>query len=281
MRAFSLLCLVLAQAFAQTAGTEFEVASVKTPARPGGRGTGVLRGGPGSSDPGQITILNMPLRTLIVRAYGLKDYQLTGPGWMEDERWDVIAKVPAGATQADAFLMLQHLLAERFQLTVHREHRDLPGYALTVSKGGSKFRESVPVRADAPADGPSARPFDKDGYPLLTPGTAGTKIDSALYGGDHALTAALQTMNDLATTISRELGKPVIDATGLTGRYDYKMHWITEYVPPPGSARAAFTPEGPDLPAAIQQQLGLKLESRKVPTEILIVDHVEKTPLEK
>jgi len=124
------------------------------------------------------------------------------------------------------------------------------------------------------------RGTDKNGFPILAPGASGTKIDSAMYGGAHTQTSARETMSNFARELARELGKPVTDGTGLTAKYDFKLHWIGEATAPPGESRPTAVPDGPDLPAAIQQQLGLKLEPTKVPTEILVVEHVEKPMVE-
>ena len=158
-------------AFAQTAENSptFEVASVK-PAAPitGNTIRVMMRGGPGSPDPGQITYTNVTVKNVLMNAYGVKGFQISGPGWLDSERYDIVAKVPRGATKAEFMVMLQNLLAERFKLTLHREKKDLPMYALVVGKNGPKLKESVddpaPKEGDAPkaggpgGDGPGPRP---------------------------------------------------------------------------------------------------------------------------
>jgi uncharacterized protein (TIGR03435 family) len=279
MKQLSLLLLALAAISAQTPTPVYEVVSIKPPARPGGRGAGVMQGGPGTTDPGQFAIRNMAIRTIILRAYAIQEFQLTGPAWMESERYDIVAKVPAGTNKADSLPLLRSLLAERFHLVLRREQKELPGYNLVVAKGGPKFMESAPTAENGD---PMERGLgsDKNGYPILAPGASGTKIDSAMYGGAHTQTSARETMSNFALELARELGKPVTDGTGLTAQYDFKLHWVGELTAPPGEPRPTAAIDGPDLPAAIQQQLGLKLEPRRVPTEILVVEHVEKAMVE-
>src|ERR1039457_1427543 len=153
-------------AFGQTAenSPSFEVASVK-PAAPivGNRIQVMMRGGPGSPDPGQITYSNVTVKNVVMNAYGVKGFQISGPGWLDSERYDIVAKLPRGATKAEFMAMLQNLLAERFKLTPHRKKKALPMYAVVVEKKGRKRKEAVdeptqkegaPPRGGGPADGP-------------------------------------------------------------------------------------------------------------------------------
>src|SRR5215471_18730975 len=140
---------------AQTpASPTFEVASIK-PAAPQEMGRMMIgtRGGPGTPDPTHATFTNVSLTMLINMAYGVRDYQVTAPGWMDSARFDVLAKVPEGATKEDFKLMLQNLLAERFKLVVHKDTKEAPVYALLTGKNGSKLKESP---NNAPAEDPAA-----------------------------------------------------------------------------------------------------------------------------
>src|SRR5260370_19868003 len=122
----------------------FEAASIKPAAPLSGMGMRVMmRGGPGSPDPGQITYSNVSLKNVVMTAYGVKGYQISGPKWLDSERFDIVAKIAMGATKEQFEMMLQNLLAERFKLAVQRETKDLPIYALVVGKGGPKLKESV------------------------------------------------------------------------------------------------------------------------------------------
>src|SRR5947207_312669 len=131
----SLAVLSCGAAFGQ-ASPSFEVASVKpaeAPSTPGMLRVG-MRGGPGTPDPGQITYSNVSLKNVIMNAYNVKGYQITGPKWLDSERFDIVAKVPKGATKEEFRLMLQNLLAERFKLSLHHESKELPIYGLVVGK---------------------------------------------------------------------------------------------------------------------------------------------------
>jgi len=125
---------------------EFEVASVK-PAAPGVR-KGSMRGGPGSGDPGQFTIVSYPLQRLILFAHSLRDDQLKAPEWMQSEMYDIVAKVPPGATAGQARIMLADLLRARFQMTFHHETVDRTVYDLSVAPGGPKMKVSVSIRPE-------------------------------------------------------------------------------------------------------------------------------------
>jgi uncharacterized protein (TIGR03435 family) len=298
-------------AWAQTAENSpaFEVASVK-PAAPivGNRIMVGMRGGPGTPDPGQITYNNVTVKGVLTTAYGVKGFQISGPGWLDSERYDIVAKLPRGSTKEQLMVMLQNLLAERFKLTLHREKKDLPMYALVVGKNGPKLKESVEDAApkgggtaDDPAGAMGPPTVDRDGFPVLPPAAAGrTAVSLALMNGNVRMTASKQPMSGLAEDLSRQLDLPVVDMTGLTGKYDFTLYFSPEGLagmrlpgglppnaPPPGEggpgtpmAGAPDAQSSPNLFTALQEQLGLKLEQRKGPVELLVIDHLEKAPIE-
>jgi uncharacterized protein (TIGR03435 family) len=297
-------------AWAQTAENSpaFEVASVK-PAAPitGNRIQVMLRGGPGSSDPGQITYTNVTVKNVLTQAYGVKGFQISGPGWLDSGRYDIVAKLPRGATKAEFMAMLQNLLAERFKLTLHREKKDLQMYALVVGKNGPKLKELAQEAAPkegGPVDGPAATmgklTMGRDGFPVLPAAMAGRGgMAMTMMNGNARMTANGQTMAGLAEMLSGQLDLPVVDMTGLTGKYDYTLYFAPEGLagmrlpgglpppPPPGEAGggmpAASAPDAqsnPNLFTALQEQLGLKLEQRKGPVELLVIDHLERAPIE-
>lgn len=304
-------------ALAQGAGTlpSFEVASVK-PAAPmtGGFIRVMMRGGPGTPDPGQITYSNVTIKNVMMNAYNVKGYQISGPEWFESERYDITAKVPPGTTKEQFQLMLQSLLAERFKLTVHRQSKELPIYALVVAKGGPKMKESVVDPNAATAGGPNAGAAEggrgsplanaavratvgKDGFPQLPPGGRGALMIMGM-NGRMRMAANGQSMGQLAEMLSNQLSRPVLDETGLQANYDYTLEFAPDEasmgmmkgmpmpMPPPGEgagpgpAAAPDGSSGPTIFSALQEQLGLRLEARKGPVDMLVIDTLEKVPTE-
>jgi uncharacterized protein (TIGR03435 family) len=263
---------------------KFEVASIK-PGKPGDMRM-FIRFQPG----GRLSVGNMPIKALMGLAYNVQPFQISGePKWFDSERYDIEAK-PDSTTAAaldklpredrndEIRWMLQSLLTDRFQLSLHRESKDLPIYALIVAKGGPKLQKSTFV----PPDKPDALPPPKPGGPPPKGGL--------FMHGPGQLTSTGSDLSMLVNVLSRAVNRIVIDKTGLTGRYDYTLKWTPDQPAPqafgagqgPGrepmgaNAPPPPDPNGPSLFTALQEQLGLKLESQKGPVEILIIDHVEK-----
>ena len=258
-------------AFGQAASKiEFEVATVKPAAPLTGRT--VPRGGPGSSDPVHVHYTYVSVKNLLVLAYGLPQHQITGPAWIDSERYDIAANVPPGAGTEQVNVMLQNLLADRFQLVVHREMRDLSLYELTVLRNGPKIQ---PYQEDPnePAREPG-QPVFRNGLPLPRPG--GIAFALSADGAERQEIARKHSMAQLAVTLANDLGRPVVDKTGLKGEYDYTLRYRPMAAPPsPGG-----TSDAPDLLVAVQEQLGLKLESKKASVEMLVVDSGQRKPTE-
>ncbi len=259
----------------------FEAASVK-PSPPVEPGAGIrvgMRGGPGTNDPGRIAVENFDLRNLISVAYGLNSYQLSAPNLPDAGRFNISATIPEGTTKEQFRLMFQNLLAERFKLAVHHEMKEIQVFELVVAKGGPKMTPSPkdPVRADtAPSpSGPQRPTIGSDGYPVLGQGGNAT----AMMNGRARMRLLNESMDKLAGMLSNQFGRPVENKTGIEGEYDVNLYWNTE-----GSGtRDAATTEldaGPTLMQAIQDQLGLKVQQTKGQVEMLVVDHIEKTPTE-
>ena len=214
-----LLCASIALGQQPNPKLTFEVASIK-PAGPQSmvRLQGSVDGGPGTPAPGRIRFTDMPLRVLIMRAYEVQSFQVSGPSWMDSQRFDVIAKVPDGASKEDAQIMLQNLLADRFKLKLHKESKEAPIYELVVAKGGIKIKEATQTAA-APAEGaggplPALPPRGKDGF-LRTPhGQLGIQ---ATANGRMRMQGNAVTMARLTDILEMALGRPVVDKTGLTG----------------------------------------------------------------
>jgi len=261
------------------------------------------RGGPGSSDPGRIHYPANTLKSLLTIAYDVKDFQISGPGFLDTERFDIQATMPPETTKEQFRIMLQNLLAERFKLTLHRETKELPMYSLVVGKNGPKMKESAEISAEEEAKDPTPPPLPNgplkigpDGFPNLplpSGGRGGLFIMMSPAGA--RLMAQRQTMQQLTERLSTTLSKPVTDATELKAKYDFTLTFSMEGLnngmmllgPGPGGGDGGRGPrEMPDVEppqnifAAIQSQLGLKLEAKKGNVDLLVIDHAEKTPTE-
>jgi uncharacterized protein (TIGR03435 family) len=294
-------CLAASQSAdkkAEGGKTEFEVASVKVASPPeNGRTRMGFRGGPGTGDPTRLTIENYSIFQLIMRAYDLSPFQMSGVDRGGSERFNVTAKVPAGATKEQFLLMLQNLLVDRFQLKLHHETKELPIYELVVGKGGPKFKEHEGDPPKEDLDLPAAGrgiPRDKNGN-LAPPPNSWIMLLPQGGGAQGRFNAVNEPMGDFAKDLSRQFGRLVVDSTGLKGRYDFLLTYspdvpgmggggeaISKQGGSPGSAAPASAPDpdyGPNLIGAIQQ-LGLQLESKKGPVDMLVVDHCEKVPTE-
>ncbi len=239
----------------------FDVASVKASKSPGGR-VAMTR------DPGRITYTNITLRRVLLAAYDVKNYQLVGPDWLETLRFDITAGIPEGATEEQFKAMLRDLLATRFKMTIHRESKELPIYALLVARNGAKIKPQDGTSTDAEQIAGMQRDEGKDGFPVLSLPTAGLVIETR--NGRARVTAKDVPIEKLADLLSGQVGRPVFDRTGLAGNYSFVLY---------------FTPESgegaePFVFTALQQQLGLRLEARKGPVELLVIDHAEKVPTE-
>jgi uncharacterized protein (TIGR03435 family) len=266
-------------ALGQAPDARFEVASVKPAATPGAK---IFRmsGGPGTDDPGRLTYVNVLLKTLLLKAYGVKSYQISGPGWIESEEYEIRANVPPGATTDQLSGMLRNLLSERFNLTLHHETKDMAVYKLVVGKNGPKLKASnFSIRPQANEPGSPPFPFampDKDGFLQIPPGTS--LMLCTTRDGMTRCTGRMQSLSQMITHLENELTRPIVDKTGLTGKFDFNLEYSTEGLRPRG--RGADTPggDGPGLMDAVQEQLGLKLESKKDPIDILVLDHIDKVP---
>ncbi|MEO8368986.1 MAG: TIGR03435 family protein [Candidatus Solibacter sp.] len=302
-------CVLSAQAPDPT--VTFEVASVKVstppPAANGGMRMAMrigCTGGPGSSSPGQYTCSNANVGVLIREAYNLKNYQLPNFNVSDGNRYDIAAKIPAGSSKEQVRTMLQNLLAERFKLTYHLEKKEMQVYDLVLGKNGVKMKVSPPeeppptAAAGGPAspppplDGPrQSPPMGPDGFPVMAARRNSSSISMMGNGGTRVSTNDA-TMQAITMFLSNQLGRPVTDNTGLTGKYDYVLTFSREGMEGMGGPSITLTgvvggvagapppSDAPTIFAAVQEQLGLKLEQKKGSVDIFIVDHVEKNPVE-
>jgi uncharacterized protein (TIGR03435 family) len=242
----ALLALLLA-ILAQSQTPTFEVASLKPVVVTGDLYTANL----GTARHGEVTLTNGTLSDCLRYAYSItNDSQISGPEWIRSKeiRFDILAKARPDTPIDELLLMLQNLLAERFKMVIHREQRDLSYVALTVGKNGPKL--------------PAATPDSNSPRRPQIPGR---------------IVANQMTTNKLATLLSRFMRQTVIDQTGLKGDYDINLTWAPESF---HLSVDAEPPAGPSIYTAVQEQLGLRLESRKGPVQVLVVDHAEKVPVE-
>jgi uncharacterized protein (TIGR03435 family) len=228
-----------------------------------------------------MTVLN-----LISNAYNLKRYQMPSDNF-EADRYEITATIAVGTTREQFREMLKNLLKERFKLAAHFEKKEVPGYELVVAKGGVKMKEAQPPKdhpddGKAPGrDGPLQR--DKEGFPILAHG----EDTMAIMGGKARWVSPQCTMDQIANMMVNQLNAPVTDATGLTGKYDVNMFWEAGgfsngvlRAAPAGAEPVASELDGPTIFTALQDQLGLKLQSKKASIEALVIDHLEKVPTE-
>jgi uncharacterized protein (TIGR03435 family) len=271
---------------------EFDVASVKT--NKSGPMMSMMR-----PVPSEFRMTNVPLRILIMQAYRLSNYQMVGaPSWIDSERFDIVAKPPAGSTPDQTQLMLRGLLADRFKLKVHAETRETQVYALVLARGDGRLGPKLSKSADdcerilaerraaaaaARAGGAGPVPFTPPGpneKPVCTismrpiPVTNGIPVLNFRGGG--------QPIQMIVSQISSFLNKRVIDRTGLTGLYDFELQFsmggqmlLTTQAPAAGNTPTAPIDDGPTMFDAVRE-LGLKLESERGPVEHLVIDSVER-----
>lgn len=224
----------------------FDVASVKHSANNEGRHKGGGRGG--SNDPSLFTSHNSTLNSLILRAYDLQEYQLSGgPAWMTTERYDIDARPDHPATPGQMMPMLRSLLVDRFQLTTRRETTTLPVYVITVAKGGPKF-------------GPYFQRM-KEGDPYPPPDQKRLQLGGSIKNFAFLLRANMRIFDPATGPVVPPADvPPILDRTGLDGEYNILISYDAQE----------------DWPTLLERQLGLKLEARKEPVELLVVDHAAK-----
>jgi bla regulator protein blaR1 len=263
-----------------SANPVFEVASVKQ----NRSGEGFIR--VGMAPGGRFTATNVPLRQLILMAYQVQPFQIVGgPSWIASDRFDIVAKAAgdmppsAPGVVGPMQLMMRTLLGDRFKLTLHNEQKEMPIYTLVLAKAdgklGPQLRQSTTdcasiMRAAAQRGGPPPPPSFSE------PMQCGMRV----FPG--ALSAGGFPLSQLAQFLSSTVQRVVVDRTGLTGNFDLNMTWTPDQMPqgrgdpPPGAPPLpAIDPNGPSIFTAVQEQLGLKLESTKGPVDVLVIDRAE------
>jgi uncharacterized protein (TIGR03435 family) len=267
MRKLTIGILFAAMGWSAADEPKFEVASVKKAARC------TLDN---SQDPGTLVMKGDPLRIILMKAFDVKIDRISGPDWMDDECYDVFAKIPEGATREQVPAMLRALLAERLKLSAHTEKKPAPAYALVVDKGGPKMKEAS----------------ENSTFMGSHLGAVGIYRSSMAQAG----TKGVMTMKALAGYLTGALLNPVQDETGLTGKYEVDLTWTR--TPGVDKAPGAFARASADAQAqtgagnsdapdpgltvftALRDNLGLRLEPRKGEIETVVIDHVERIPIE-
>jgi uncharacterized protein (TIGR03435 family) len=258
-------------------------------------------------DGARVDIGYLSVGDLIPFAFKLKPYQVAGPDWMKSgQRFDILAKLPEGATKEQAPEMLQTLLAERFHMKFHRETRELPVYALVVAKGGHKLKEAQPT-PETPANAEASKggmTLNAGGQKIqVNPSQGGATISSP-ESGTIKMSMDPETrqinyefgkisMAQFAELLTRMVDRPVFDKTDLKGDFQVALNLSLENLmviarssginiplPPSGPANTASDPTGSSSIFSTVQQLGLRLEQQKAPVEFIVVDQLDKTPTE-
>jgi uncharacterized protein (TIGR03435 family) len=262
---------------------KFEVASIRL------NTSGTNQVSMGMQPGGRFTAVNMPLALIIRSAYRLQESQLIGaPDWVSTERYDIIAKgegefappVPGGGLGRQQ-LMLQSLLEERFKLKPRRETRQLPIYALVLAQENRKLG---PALTPSAVDCQALAAARKQGVAPPAPPKAGDRPQCGMHMGFGRI-AGGAPMTNLATALSQVVQRSVVESTGLNGNFDFELSWTPDQLPSrPGMPAdqpfrmngVVIDPNGPSIFTAIQEQLGLKLESERAPVVVLVIDHVER-----
>jgi len=205
--------------------------------------------------PGRVTVKNITLKGLMRYAWDVRDLQISGgPAWLDSDRWDIAATAGREITEDERKEMLQTLLLDRFRMTIRRETKELPVYTLVVGKNGSK----------------------------LKPNTDGRKSRFSMEASDKGLARLAGedvSVHRLAVVLVGQVGRNVIDRTGLEGNFDFTLEWVPDPANMPminGAKPDGSGLNGASIFTAVQEQLGLKLEATKGPVEILVIERAEK-----
>jgi len=289
------IAMLIPAFFGGAYGQTFEVASIKVNAPEAGfhLANNAVSGGPGTADPAMFRCSQCSLATLIIKAFNLQPYQLPNRTALNNNTYDIQAKIPEGATAEQFSAMLQNLLRERFGLAWHFDEKKMKGYHLVIAKNGPKLKESTGA-APPPAGGDQHR---------FGQGESHSHSGAMVFGSSAFYRAANQTTGDLARVISDQIGLPVDDETGLSGKYDISLRWSGAGPDHAGDhadggfaggaghaghdgggaapTSSAADPSGPTIFSAVQEQLGLKLVSaEQAVARVFAIDRVSQRPTE-
>jgi uncharacterized protein (TIGR03435 family) len=274
-------------------GPTFEVASVRpsSPPAPGARVFyGPPRGGPGTSDPERITWRAASLLSILMAAYDVQAFQISGPDWAPTTRYDITAKVPTGTTKAQMGMMWRTLLRDRLGVVVHHASKEFQVYELILAKDGPKMKETdLPATAE-PFDFAAGSPKFGGNGTLEISGTGSVVTVMPTEKGPIARLAGKGfTMPELAARLGGWTSHPIVDRTGLAGRFDFVLEFtpdMSRIQPPPGAPAPSLAggdsanDPGSDAAYALEKQLGLRLTLAKAALDVIVVDHAEKTSTE-
>ena len=275
---------------APPAAPAFEVASIK----PNNSGDDRVMM---QNQPGRFVATNITLRLLIRNAYQVQDFQITGgPNWLGSDHFDINAKVPdgfqmqppgpPGSGPGPLQLMIRSLLAERFKLTLHNETKDSPIYALILARSDGRLGPEL-KKSETDCNAMFAAGRGRGG-PMPPPGPPppGAAMPCGIRIGPGNMAVGGSPLSQFANSLGMFTGRVVVDRTGLTGNYDFNLTWTPDQMPqrPPGAPAdqpvqfngVAIDPNGPSIFTAVQEQLGLKLDSARGPVELLVIDRADK-----
>ena len=256
----------------------FEVASIKP------NKSGSTNSSSNTPPGGGFRAANVTARQLILNAYRLRNFQLTGgPAWIDSDRFDVVARSPENAATDQVGARLRSLLADRFKLTVHIETKEQPIYALVTARADGRLGQQIkPSTLDCsrPSPGSTQRGAAGQTTPPASPApeqfTCGTNTSVSNSQASGTMRGGGRSLADIAATLGNfVVARMVIDRTGLSGTFDFELKWVPDNMRAGGPDPAgASTPEGPSIFTAVQEQLGLKFEARRAPVEFLVIDSI-------
>jgi uncharacterized protein (TIGR03435 family) len=238
-----------------------------------------FRGGPGTSNPTRINYSPVTLKMLLARAYNVKDDQISGPRWLDERLYEVVATLPQRTDMETFRLMLQQLLIERFRLNLHRESRVSGVYVLTVAKNGPKLKPAEPP-PELGNDGEQMEALRRSEIALLQ--DLAVKAQAGTLRTNHGFALPRSTVADLTEKLSSVLDHSVKDSTHLEGQYSFELHWADDRFLQ--RAAAIVSPDtvadtrGPTIFEAVQEQLGFKLQLEKLQSDLIIIDSADPSP---
>jgi uncharacterized protein (TIGR03435 family) len=241
-----------------------------------------FEGGPGSKDPGRINYHDVTLKMVLAHAYDCKPERISGPDWIDSERYTIVAKLAPDTTREQLRMMLQKLLTERFQMTVHREAKEMPVYWLKVAKRGAKLAppEVIPeykteeerIAANQARMAAMRKRNEEEMAKRRAAAEESAGRGVGHPGSSRSFGNSGATLDGLAETLSSYVDRPVKNMTELEGKYSFRVEWS-----PDGQTDGAGLPR-PDIFKALEEQLGLRLESGKDQVESLVVEKAAKVP---